>query len=148
MTRVVVGMSTCGIAAGAEETYRALERKMARLCPRRRQSGGPGASGCATRNRWWRSRRTAARGISTGTSRPTRSTGSIDEHVQHGTPVNEWLVWTSDGDGTDRDYLERQTRIVLRNCGQINPESVDDYLGGRRVRGPQSGAGEAGSRRR
>ena len=27
-------------------------------------------------------------------------------------------MWTSDGDGTDRDYLERQTRIVLRHCGR------------------------------
>ena len=31
MTRVTVGLSTCGIAAGAEDTYRALETKLAGL---------------------------------------------------------------------------------------------------------------------
>ena len=31
MTRVTVGYSTCGIAAGAEETYKALEARLATL---------------------------------------------------------------------------------------------------------------------
>ena len=28
----------------------------------------------------------------------------------------------------DSSRLERQTRIALRNCGNINPESIDDYI--------------------
>ena len=32
MTRVTVGLSTCGIAAGAEDTFRALETKLGRRC--------------------------------------------------------------------------------------------------------------------
>ena len=28
----------------------------------------------------------------------------------------------------DRENLEKQTRIALRNCGKINPESIGDYL--------------------
>ena len=31
MTSVIVGLSTCGIAAGAEDTFRALEEKVAAL---------------------------------------------------------------------------------------------------------------------
>jgi NADH-quinone oxidoreductase subunit F len=27
-----------------------------------------------------------------------------------------------------RRYLEKQVKVVLRNCGVINPESIDDYL--------------------
>ncbi|MDR1239649.1 MAG: SLBB domain-containing protein [Treponema sp.] len=30
------------------------------------------------------------------------------------------------GDG--RNYLDKQVKIVLRNCGVINPEKIDDYL--------------------
>jgi NADH-quinone oxidoreductase subunit F len=52
----------------------------------------------------------------------------VEEHLTKGTPIGEWLVWTSDGNGSDREYLERQTRIVLRNCGHIDPESIDEYL--------------------
>lgn len=28
----------------------------------------------------------------------------------------------------DRAFLEKQTRIALRNCGIINPESIDEYI--------------------
>ena len=28
----------------------------------------------------------------------------------------------------DRAFLENQTRIALRNCGKINPESIDEYI--------------------
>ena len=27
-----------------------------------------------------------------------------------------------------RDYLEKQVKVVLRNCGVINPEKIEDYL--------------------
>lgn len=29
----------------------------------------------------------------------------------------------------NRDYLGEQERIVLRNCGRINPESIEEYIG-------------------
>ncbi|MBQ7957504.1 MAG: NADH-quinone oxidoreductase subunit NuoF [Clostridia bacterium] len=28
----------------------------------------------------------------------------------------------------DEEFLEKQTRIALRNCGKINPEIIDDYI--------------------
>ena len=28
----------------------------------------------------------------------------------------------------DRDFLEKQTRISLKNCGIINPENIEDYI--------------------
>lgn len=28
----------------------------------------------------------------------------------------------------DRAFLENQTRIALRNCGKINPESIDEFI--------------------
>jgi NADH-quinone oxidoreductase subunit F len=33
-----------------------------------------------------------------------------------------------DDDPENRTYQERQVKIVLRNCGVINPESIDEYL--------------------
>ena len=30
--------------------------------------------------------------------------------------------------GTDKDALNRYTRIALANCGRINPEDIDDYI--------------------
>ena len=52
----------------------------------------------------------------------------LKEHLQDGQPIADWLVWTRGGKGSDHAYLARQQRIVLRNCGNIDPESIDEYV--------------------
>ena len=126
MTRVTVGLGTCGIAAGADETYRALEGKLA---------GRPevtiGRTGCIgmcyqeplveVRN---------GNGVRYlyGRVTPDKLDRLLDEHVGQGRAVDDWLVWTDEGGGSDQAFLARQRRIVLRNCGTIDPESIDEYL--------------------
>lgn len=47
----------------------------------------------------------------------------VDEHILSDTPVHECIV------GQDyHDFHFRQKKIVLANCGKIDPESIDDYL--------------------
>ncbi|MDR1956049.1 MAG: hypothetical protein LBQ30_04270 [Treponema sp.] len=31
-------------------------------------------------------------------------------------------------DAAGQDYLSRQVKVALRNCGRINPEKIEDYL--------------------
>jgi len=57
----------------------------------------------------------------------------VESHLKKGKTV-ERLNWVS-SDGTkpvpvitDIDFFHRQTKIVLRNCGTINPLSIDDYF--------------------
>ena len=128
MTSVIVGLSTCGIAAGAEDTFRALEEKVAALgaAP---SLGRTGCIGMCYQEPLVEIRRDGGPRYLYGHVTPDKVGRLVDEHVMQGTPIPEWLVWTSAGEGTDRDYLERQTRIVLRNCGTIDPESVDEYVG-------------------
>ena len=38
--------------------------------------------------------------------------------------VSEWVIPAEELDS----LLVKQKRIVLRNCGVIDPESIDDYL--------------------
>jgi NADH-quinone oxidoreductase subunit F len=127
MTRVTVGYSTCGIAAGAEDTYKALEAKLATLAEPAEllRTGCVGmcfqeplveiGSGDGVRYLY-------------GHVSPDKVGRLIDEHVTARTPVTDWLVWTSAGQGADASYLARQHRIVLRNCGNIDPESIDEYI--------------------
>ncbi len=127
MTRVTVGLSTCGIAAGAEETYRALAAKFADVpdAPDLQKTGCVGmcyqeplveiSSGDGERYLY-------------GRISPDKVGRLVDEHLGQGVPVADWLVWTSDGKGTDHAYVARQHRIVLRNCGNIDPESIDAYI--------------------
>ena len=39
----------------------------------------------------------------------------------------------------DAKFFGKQMRIALRNCGVIDPESIDDYLALRGLRGPGQG---------
>ncbi len=47
----------------------------------------------------------------------------LKEHVIGKKPVEEYAI-----SEVDSEFISKQTRIVLRNCGTINPESLDEYL--------------------
>lgn len=47
----------------------------------------------------------------------------VKEHVMGGNPVEEYLISEE-----DKSFLSKQTRIVLRHCGLINPEKIEEYL--------------------
>jgi NADH-quinone oxidoreductase subunit F len=47
----------------------------------------------------------------------------VEEHIINGQPVEEWLV--------GHDYYafhDRQTKILLKQCGQIDPEDINAYI--------------------
>ena len=57
----------------------------------------------------------------------------VEEHLLKGRPVTRLLP---EGEGgrkitslSDTPFYKKQLRIVLRNCGVINPESIDEYIG-------------------
>jgi NADH-quinone oxidoreductase subunit F len=52
----------------------------------------------------------------------------FESHIINNTPVTENIVLDSNGGGSEKDFMSRQERIVLVRCGEINPESIDDYL--------------------
>jgi len=55
---------------------------------------------------------------------PERVERIIEEHVIGGHPVEEWVLPQDEVAG----FMSRQKRIVLRNCGIIDPESIEDYI--------------------
>lgn len=46
----------------------------------------------------------------------------VDEHIAGGTPVKEWLV-----DGAYDAFYKKQVKVVLSDCGRIDPEEVAAY---------------------
>ena len=125
--RIVVGLGTCGIAAGARATWAALKEREASLGP----GVALGRTGCA--GTCWREplvelRDEGGERWQYGPVTPDRVGRLLDEHLGRGRPVEEWLVSSSEGAGLERDFLERQHRIVLRNCGLIDPESIGEYV--------------------
>ena len=126
--KILVGLGTCGIAAGAEETYRALLEKF--------ESGAlphpvekTGCIGMCYREPLVEVRADDGARYHYGNLTRDKVDRLLSEHVAGGKVIDEWLVWTHAGGGSEKAFLDRQNRIVLRNCGNINPESIEDYLG-------------------
>ncbi|MDE5854585.1 MAG: NAD(P)H-dependent oxidoreductase subunit E, partial [Ruminococcus sp.] len=58
----------------------------------------------------------------------------VDEHLIGGNPVKEFLYEeTIEGDSIkaleETDFYKKQHRVALRNCGVINPECINEYIG-------------------
>ena len=58
----------------------------------------------------------------------------VKEHLVEGNPVKEFLYEeTVDGDNIksldDTAFYKKQHRVALRNCGVINPEVIEEYIG-------------------
>jgi NADH-quinone oxidoreductase subunit F len=58
----------------------------------------------------------------------------VNEHIKNNKIVDR-LAFREDNESkpipvlTDISFFKRQTKIVLRNCGEIDPLSIDDYIG-------------------
>jgi NADH-quinone oxidoreductase subunit F len=125
--KILVGLGTCGIAAGAEKTYEALAV---------RQAAGDlhfdlettGCIGMCYREPLVEVRSDDGSHVQYGNVTADKVEKLVDSHVVQGKQIEEWVVWADDGRGSERAYFSHQTRIVLRNSGKINPESLEDYL--------------------
>lgn len=58
----------------------------------------------------------------------------VEEHLVKGRPL-ERLIYNEKGDGhhplsiNELGFFKKQRRIALANCGVINPENIDEYIG-------------------
>jgi len=123
--RVAVGLGSCGAAAGAQGLYDLLRK---RIDPARVALEQTGCAGLCHREpmlelhsptgeRW-----TYVHLDAPGVER------ILDEHVGQGKVVDHHLLEGQDRAEGVRAYLGKQQKIVLENCGRVNPESLDDYV--------------------
>lgn len=62
---------------------------------------------------------------------PEHAQQIVAEHIVKGRQVKELLYDADQAAGTSSDnidFYQKQQRIVLRNCGVINPEYIDEYI--------------------
>ncbi len=119
----MVGLATCGISAGGEKVYEAFQKEL--------QEGADfvlretGCVGMCYREVLVSISNGAQESYLYGEVTPDRVKRIVAEHVQNDKPIDEWLV-----SGADREvgFFDKQVRIVLRNCGVIDPSSLQEYL--------------------
>jgi NADP-reducing hydrogenase subunit HndC len=114
---IKVGMSSCGIAAGAVAVFEYFKREVAARCPgiAVRQCGCNGqchaepiVEVCAS----------GLPPVLYGHVNLEIAERIVDEHLGEGRPLK----------GLTLPDVPGQVRIVMRNCGVIDPESIDDYM--------------------
>ncbi len=119
--RFVVGSGSCGIAAGADKVYQLINEQI--------ESGNTKGSveltGC----------------IGTCYLEPivdVYHNGKMKRFVKMDEQLTLELIEASknetlftdakESDSSVEEQLDKQNRIVLRNCGVINPERIEDYI--------------------
>ena len=122
MARIVVGQGSCGLAAGAGAVYTALEEKL------NTSAASLSITGCigicylepivdvyADDGKLYRCVQV----------KPENAETIVNAVTQKDYSLLSELVIKDD----DAQFLSKQTRIALRHCGIINPESIEDYIG-------------------
>ena len=124
-TKVVVGLGSCGVAAGANKVYNKI------LALKKSE------------NLTFKLAKTSCVGMcyreplveihdQTGTYLygevdEDRIIEIIDKHINQHEPVKEYIVYTDLFPTEDNEFVDNQVKIVLRNCGYIDPEKIEEY---------------------
>jgi NADH-quinone oxidoreductase subunit F len=129
MKRAIVGMSTCGLSAGAQQAYDTLREALAAK-PGAFELSATGCIGMCYREPLVEIREDGRRTIYGGVT-PEVARQIYSEHILAGRVLDAHVAYSLAPDGTqagtEADFLKLQKRIVLRNCGTIDPESIEDY---------------------
>jgi len=125
--KVAVGFSSCGIAAGAEGVLRKFREAAKRL----KRGVAVSTTGCLGMCHCEVIVEISAPDGSRhyyGDVTPERAERIAEEHLLGGRPVREWLIAGGRAGLDALPYFSKQKKIVLRNCGLIDPENIDDYI--------------------
>ncbi|HBX53740.1 MAG: NADH dehydrogenase [Bacteroidetes bacterium RIFOXYA12_FULL_35_11] len=123
--KVLVGMASCGIAAGASKVFEKIDslKKLENLPFELIKTGCVGM--CY--------REPLVEIIDEsgsylyGEINEAKAVEIFEKHIKNSEPIKEYVVKTNLFSTDDESYWKGQTKIALKNCGVIDPENIDDY---------------------
>ena len=118
---IAVGMSSCGIAAGARAVLEAITRDVGDKGLRWKVSS-TGCMGACHAEPLVEVRAADGSRFLYSNVDAGKASRIVTEHLAGGKPAADLLL------PPDYPYLARQKRIVLANCGVIDPESIEEYM--------------------
>jgi NADH-quinone oxidoreductase subunit F len=121
---VRVGLASCGLAAGGQKVYDALNAQLNAHSLRNVELKRTGCMGLCYREVLVEVAPPQGKRIFYKNVTADQVQRIVEEHLIEGKPVAEWVIPDEEMDS----LLSKQKRIVLRNCGVIDPESIDDYI--------------------
>jgi len=125
MKKIKVGLGTCGISAGGYKVYDKLkelaEQKSTDVC-----ISETGCMGRCYDEVLVEIEENGYRYIY-GDVDKEKAEKIFNEHIINNNPIKKWIVLDSDSINSD-PFMRKQKRIVLRNCGIIDPGKIKDYI--------------------
>ena len=122
MRRAVIGLGSCGLAAGAAAVRDALEAALPTLGVDVALQG-VGCVGVCHREPTVELSSDGLGPCLYGDVTPERVPELLHAHFVLGEPLPDLLVQR----GTDAPWLAAQERVVLRRCGRVDPKSLPEY---------------------
>ena len=127
LTRIIVGMASCGVAAGAVEVYSAFQKSINEQ-NLKVQLEKTGCIGACFREPLVEIRVAGLPTVIYGDITTKKVEQLLDRHVKNHQIIQEWAVLSDALHTPEEELFKNQVRIVLRNAGAINPEKIDDYI--------------------
>lgn len=127
--RIVVGLATCGMAAGANPVMAAFKDTTAGMDNVRVERTG--CIGICQYEPIVEVYEAGKPKVTYIKMTPGRAARVVEEHIKGGRPVEEFMLEEAGQPVPsldDTSFMKKQVRIALRNCGVIDPESIDDYI--------------------
>ena len=123
--QVIVGLGSCGIAAGANKTYQKILslKESDKLDFELKKTSCIGM--CY--------REPLVQIIDEtgdylyGEIDEKKAVELFEKHIKNDEPIKEYVVQSDLFETIDNSFTKNQVKIVLRNCGLIDPESLEDY---------------------
>jgi NADH-quinone oxidoreductase subunit F len=124
-TTVTVGLGSCGIAAGANKTYDKIKalKEAEKLDFQLKKTSCVGM--CYREPLVEITDETGT--YLYGEVDADRAVEVIEKHINQQDPIRDYIVYTDLFDAPENDFIGAQVKIVLRNCGYMDPESIEEY---------------------
>lgn len=131
-TRVLVGMATCGMAAGARPVYEVFKDKVEKENVKNVDVTQTGCIGVCRLEPIVEVYKDGER-VTYVKVTPEMVDRIITEHILGGKVVSEFTIGHHEGQPSTNsveglEFFTEQARIALKNCGIINPESIEEYV--------------------
>ncbi len=129
--RIVVGMATCGIAAGAGPVFDTLLEETKKNNLKNVTVTMTGCIGVCRLEPLVEVYYPGKEKVTYIKMDAEKAKKVVEEHLVKGNVVEDYL-YTENGKSiaslNNVNFYKKQLRIALRNCGIINPENIDEYI--------------------
>jgi len=122
--RILVGMATCGIAAGAKPILKTVKEYLVSSGLKNAEVLMTGCIGVCRLEPIIEIINPDGSKVTYVNMTSDKALEVIDEHVANGKPLEKYSMDSVEAN----NFFGKQVRIAMKNCGIINPEDVREYI--------------------